>query len=131
MTLNEELEGYLKIIEQFSPDMGQDVDALNSYLIQLTNYMARANFIMAEYRMLVRKKKQTEYDYLTRSKHSQELYFKPTLVKDYVDSACSELSNTYDLAERTSRACSHTTDAVRTIVSYLKEEMRLSKFGGS
>lgn len=121
-TISEELIEYMKAIEDFSKDMGQDSQALHSYLIQLTNFMARANFLMAEHQRKFRKEKEQAYRNLVASSHSQQQYFAPSLAKDFIDSQCSDSGYIYDLAERLSRLCSHTIDAIRTVVSSLKSE---------
>lgn len=122
----DELTQYMKTIEEFSKDMGQDSQALHEYLIELTNFMARANFVMAEYNKKFREEKKSAYLKLHASSHSQQMYWAPSLAKDYVDSQCSETGYVYDLAERLSRLCTHVIDAIRTVVSSLKSERSFS-----
>lgn len=121
-----ELKEYLSTIETFDKDSAQDAEALHAYLITLTNYMARANYLMAEYQRLFRQAKKEAYLKLTASSHAQQQYWAPSLAKDYVDSQCSEMGYIYDLAERLSRLCTHVIDAVRTIVSSLKSERQFA-----
>lgn len=124
-----ELTGYISIIQQFDKDAGQDATQLHSYLIELTNFMARANQVMADYQRLFRQKKKAAYLNLMASSHASQKYFAPSLAKDFIDSQCSESGYVYDLAERLSRLCTHTLDAVRTIVSSLKSERVFSSYG--
>jgi hypothetical protein len=128
MTVNEELQSYFDIIVGFSKDMGQDGSALHEYMIELTNYAARANNILAEYKRKLREEKRKAYITLSNSYHARQKYFAPTLAKDYVDCECSETAFTVDLSERLSRSCVHTIDALRTIISSLKSEREFSKF---
>ena len=121
-----ELTGYMKIIEQFDKDMAQDGNALHAYLIELTNYMARANYIMAEYQRKFRVAKVQAYANLIASQQSSQKYFSATQGKDYVDAQCNEIGYIYDLSERLSRLCTHVIDAVRTIISSLKSERQFS-----
>jgi hypothetical protein len=123
-----ELTEYLKTIEDFDKDSAQDATALHAYLIQLTNYMARANYLMAEYGKKFREEKKQAYINLKGSEKAQGSYFAPSLGKDYVDSQCSNSGYVYDLAERLSRLCTHTIDAVRTIVSSLKSEREFANY---
>jgi len=122
----QELTGYIKKIETFDKDAGQDAQVLHQYLIELTNYMARANNVMADYKRKFRQEKQQAYLKLIASTQSQSKNFAPMLAKDYVDSMCHETGYVYDLAERLSRLCTHTIEAVRTIVSSLKSERQFS-----
>lgn len=126
--LADELIQYMKEIESFSKDMSQDASGLHEYLITLTNHMARANYIMAEYQRKFREEKKKAYLRLKASSEAQASYYAPSLAKDFVDSQCSDSGYIYDLAERLSRLCSHTIDAVRTIVSSLKSERQFANY---
>lgn len=123
-----ELTGYMKTIETFDKDAGQDGQSLHAYLIELTNFMARANYLMAFYQKSFRAEKRTAYLKLAASSHAQQQYFAPSLAKDYVDSQCSESGFVYDLAERLSRLCTHTIAAIVTIISSLKSERQFSHY---
>lgn len=126
--IKNELTRYLEKIQQFDKDSAQDGEALHSYIIELTQIMARANFLMAEYNRKFREEKKTAYLKLSASSHAQNKYFAPSLAKDYVDSQCSETGYIYDLAERTSRTCVHTSDCIRTVISSLKSERVFSQY---
>jgi hypothetical protein len=128
MTIIEELTQYLHTIETFDKDSAQDGTALHGYLIQLTNYMARANYLMAEYKRENRINKKNAYHKLAKGNHSKQPYFSPMLAKDYIDSVCDNSGYHYDLAERLSRSCVHTIDVVRTIVSSLKSERQFLNY---
>ena len=123
-----ELEGYMFTIQTFDKDMAQDGDALHAYLVELTNIMARANLLMAQYQKEFRQKKRQVYLNLHASQVASNKYFAPSLAKDFVDAECYELGYVYDLAERLSRLCTHTIDAIRTIVSSLKSERQFAQY---
>lgn len=123
-----ELIGYMYNVETFDKDSAQDGDALHAYLIVLTNYMARANYLMAEYQRKVRKQKTQTYFNLVASQNATQKYFAPSLAKDFVESQCSDNAYVFDMAERLSRLCTHTIDAVRTIISSLKSERQFSNY---
>jgi hypothetical protein len=129
MTIPEELISYMKTIEDFDKDSSQDGQALHAYMIQLTNFMARANFLMAEYQKKFRDEKKAAYLKLTASSHSQQQYYAPSLAKDFIDSQCSDSGYIFDLAERLSRLCVHTIDALRTVISSLKSEREFASYG--
>jgi len=124
-----ELTGYMETIQQFDKDAGQDAEALHAYLIQLTQIMARSNFLMAEYNKKFRQEKKAAYLKLTASSHAQQQYYAPSLAKDFIDSQCSESGYVYDLADRVSRTAVHTSDAMRTIISSLKSERAFASYG--
>lgn len=126
--IKNELAGYLKKIETFDKDSAQDATALHSYLIDLTNMGARANYLKVEYQKQFRQAKKSAYLKLQASSHSQDKYFSAMLAKDYVNSCCSETGYMCDLAERTAAQCVHTIDAIRTIISSLKSERQFSVY---
>ena len=123
-----EIKEYLAEIKDFSKDMGQDAQSLHEYLIRLTNIMARANELMADWKRNNRTETATAYQNLQASMKSQNVIFSPTMAKHYVDAKCSESAYVFDLAERCSRLCTHTIDAVRTVVSSLKSEREFSNY---
>lgn len=123
-----ELETYMFTIQTFDKDMAQDGDALHAYLVELTNIMARANLLMAQYQKDFRQKKRQVYLNLHASQVASNKYFAPSLAKDFVDAECYELGYVYDLSERLSRLCTHTLDAIRTIVSSLKSERQFAQY---
>ena len=123
-----ELTSYLYTIETFDKDSAQDGQALHSYLIDLTNKQARANYIMAVYKREMRKEKAANYITLSKSEYAKQKYYAPSLAKDYIDAQSSEVSFVFDLAERLSRCCSHTIDSLRTIISSLKAERQAANF---
>lgn len=124
-----ELVQYIEKIQSFDKDMGQDSNALHSYLIELTNIMARANFLMAENNRKNREAKKVAYAKLKDLYKQYDKPFTPSLAKDYIDSICAETAYNYELAERVSRLCSHTIDAIRTIISSLKSERSQFNYG--
>jgi len=128
MTIPEELIQYMKTVEEFDKDSGQDAQALHAYLIRLTNFMARANFLMADYQRKFRAEKKAAYLKLTVSSHAQQQYYAPSLAKDFIDAQCGDSGYIFDLAERLSRLCTHTIDAMRTIISSLKSEREFAQY---
>ena len=113
-------------MQTFTKDTAQDSSALHEYLISLTNIIARSNQLMAEYQRKNRENKKAAYLKLIASQYANNANFTKTNAKDYVDACCANSGYLYDLAERTSRAAYHTIEAVRTIVSSLKNERQYS-----
>jgi hypothetical protein len=124
----EELTSYFLKVQEFDKDAAQDGEALHAYLVELTNIMSRANFLMAEWQRKFREEKKAAYLKLTASSHAQQQYWAPSLAKDFVDSQCSETGYVFDLAERVSRLTTHTIDAIRTIISSLKSERTFAQY---
>lgn len=128
MTIEQELTMFLNKVETFDKDAAQDGNVLHSYLIELTNIAARANYLMAELKRNFRVSKKDAYMKLQASSLANDKYFTPSLAKDYIDSCCSNTGYLYDLAERLSRTVTHTINAIRTIISSLKAERQYAQF---
>lgn len=128
MKVVDELIGYMQIIYEFDKDSAQDATVLHAYLIHLTQIMARANLLMAEYNKKFREEKKEAYRQLTATVIKDQKYYAPSLAKDYIDSQCSESGYVFDLAERTSRLAVNTSDAIRTIISSLKSERVFAQY---
>ncbi len=123
-----ELMKYLLTVQEFDKDSAQDPTTLHAYLIELSNMLARSNYMMALYSKKFREEKQRAYHRLKASSEANKKYYAPSLAKDYVDSQCHESGYVYDLAERVSRLIVHTSDAIRTIVSSLKSERVMTNY---
>lgn len=96
----------------------------------LCKSMAFVNGQMAEAKRLLNKKKITAYESLVASSVANEQYFAPSLAKDYIGAKLLDEQYEYDLCERCSRTIIHTIDAIRTIISSLKEEMKIAGYAG-
>lgn len=121
-----ELTEYLEVMQAFDKDSAQDGNVLNAYSLQLASFMARANFLMADYGKKFRDQKKAAYLTLMASTHATQKYFAPSLAKDFVDSQCSEVGHVYDLAERVSRTCVHTLEAIKSITMNLMSERKFN-----
>lgn len=128
MTIETELTQYLEKMQQFDKDSAQDGQVLYAYLIELSQIIARANLIMAQYKKQFRQEKEKAYYKLAASSQATQKYYSATLAKDFIDSQCSGTGYLFDLAERCSRAAVHASDVIRTIVSSLKSERIFSQY---
>lgn len=86
----------------------------------LCNTLAFINEQMAISKRLLTFKKQYAYDQFV----SSGLVFSPSIIKDYINSRCAEEQYNYEICERVSRTVYHTIEALRSILSALKEEMK-------
>lgn len=122
MTIADEITGYMKKVEDIHKDIADDGHALNAYMLELTSIMARVNYLMATSKRLLRQEKKRGYNELLEKAILENKTFSPAIAKDYIENASADFSYQYDLAERCSRLCVHTINAIRTIISALKAE---------
>lgn len=94
----------------------------------LCKSLAFANEQMAEAKQQLNKKKITAYESLVTSSVANQEYFAPSLAKDYISAKCEKEQYEYDLTERCSRTLTHTIEAIRSILSALKEEMKIEGY---
>ncbi len=104
----------------------QSITWLIDQMGTLCKSLAFVNNQMAVTKQILNKKKITAYETLVTSSVANQEYFAPSLAKDYISSKCEEEQYNYDLCERCSRTIIHTIDAVRTSISALKEELKMS-----
>ena len=83
----------------------------------INNQMAIANEALNE-------KKVKAYYTLIATEIQQERYFAPSLAKDFIAAKCSQEQYAADISERCSRTISRTIEALRSILSALKEESK-------
>jgi len=106
-------------IENFN---GLDTSAILDYLHEITSLQATATETQAsaKYWLL-----SAINDELSRqAKLSKNEKVAPSIKKMRADAMCAEWHYIYELAQRYSSNISHTIDAVRTKISYLKQEMQ-------
>lgn len=96
----------------------------------LCKTMAFINGQMAEAKRDWNRKKLIAYELLVSSDIAKADYFAPSLAKDYISARCEKEQYEYDLCERTSRTVVHQIDALRSIISSLKEEMKIASYAG-
>lgn len=97
----------------------------------LCRSLAFVNEQMAIAKQLLNKKKITAYESLVTSSVANQEYFAPSLAKDYIAAKCEKEQYEYDLTERCSRTLTHTIEAIRSILSALKEEMKIESYAAS
>lgn len=60
---------------------------------------------------------------------SKDVKLSPSILKEYIDSKCSDINAYYNIAERYNSSLSKRVDALRTMISFVKEDKIQSKFG--
>lgn len=109
---------------------GQSISWYIDQLGMLCKSLAFVNEQMAEAKKVLNKKKISAYESLAASSIANNNYFAPSLAKDYIGAKCLEEQYNYDLSERCSRTIFHNIDAVRTVISALKEEAKIAGYAG-
>lgn len=116
---------------QLSAEDYTNVQSIGWYIDQiglLCKSMAFVNEQMAEAKRVLNKKKIGAYETLAASSIANERYFAPSLAKDYISAKCEKEQYDYDVCERCSRTIVHTVEALRSIMSALKEEMKIESY---
>jgi hypothetical protein len=104
----------------------QSVSFLIDKLGELSVSLAFVNQQMAVAKKLLNQKKVAAYNSLVGSSVANEMYFAPSLARDYISGKVANEQYDYDICERCSRTIVHTIDAVRTAISALKMEQQYS-----
>jgi hypothetical protein len=94
----------------------------------LCKSLAFVNNQMAVAKKLLNKKKANTYNNLICSSFANNEFFSPSIVKDYVSARIEQEQYDYDVCERCSRTLLHTIEALRTCVSAMKEEAKVSNY---
>jgi hypothetical protein len=83
---------------------------------------------MAVAKKQLNKKKTQVYNNLLLSNAANKEFFSPSVIKDYVNARLEQEEYNYDISERCSRTVLHTIEALRTCISALKEEAKVSNY---
>lgn len=94
----------------------------------LCSAMAFVNEQMAIAKRVLNIRKVAAYHNMIASSIANESYFAPSIAKEYVNAQCSKEQYDYDICERCSRTITHTLEALRTCISALKEEIKVSNY---
>jgi hypothetical protein len=94
----------------------------------LCKYLAFINSQMAVAKKQLNKKKTQVYNNLLLSNAANKEFFSPSVIKDYVNARLEQEEYNYDISERCSRTVLHTIEALRTCISALKEEAKVSNY---
>ena len=106
-------------IENFN---GLDVANTLDYLAEITSLQSTATETQASSKYWLLKAINDELDRQAVLLKKDDI--PPSIKKMRADSMCAEWHYVYEKSQRLSSAISHTIDAVRTKISYLKQEMQ-------
>jgi hypothetical protein len=96
----------------------------------LCKTMAFLNGQMTVAEEALNKRKVKAYESLAASSVANQDYFAPSLAKDYIAARCHAEQYDYTVCERASRTCYHTLEALRSVLSALKEEVKVQNYQG-
>lgn len=94
----------------------------------LCKSLAFVNNQMAVAKKRLNKKKTQSYNNLICSSIANNEFFSPSIVKDYISAKIEQEQYDFDICERCSRTVLHTIEALRTCISALKEEAKVTGY---
>lgn len=115
----EKIQSYLEINCSNNPE--EIIERIN----QIQVYMARSGQMLADAKKALRKKKSSEISE-TILKIAKEQHLSAKAQNALVDSIAEEESYMVDWLDRINRTCTHQIDALRSLLSYEKEQLRLT-----
>jgi hypothetical protein len=121
--MKEELE---KIQEFLEIDVSENPEELIERIKTLNVYMARSGRMLAEAKQKLREKKASEIS-KTILEIAKQNFLSAKAQNALVDSIAQEENFLVDWAERINKACTHQVDALRSLLSYEKEQLRLTQ----
>lgn len=127
MIQEEALRGILDTIE------GTDYKAVSSpallmdYGFKLSQWMAFSGGQVAECKEALHNARRKAMVNLIASLKANGATLSASLQKDYVNDLCAKEAMQYELAGRVNASCTHALDLVRTCISMLKEELKITQ----
>lgn len=115
-------------VEQLQAEGIQSADAVIEIGVRLAAYLPYTGQQMALAKKVMNQKRKEAYDQLIFTQRSLNQPVYPSTMKDYVNAQCCEEQYNYDLCERANRSIVHTLDFLRSVLSTLKEEMKISQY---
>jgi len=115
-----EIQSYLDITVSTDPtEMAERIATLMSY-------MSRSGYMFAQAKKILRSRKTQEIG-KTIIKIAKASHLSATVQNALLDSICEEEAYLADWIERLNRGCVHQIDGLRSLLSYEKEELKLSR----
>jgi hypothetical protein len=117
-----EIQAYLDITVSSNPE------EMTERLSMLMSFMSRSGEMLAKAKKILRARKTEEIN-KTIIAIARASYLSAHVQNSLLDSICEEESYMVDWIERLNRSCTHQIDGLRSLLSYEKEELRLTKSG--
>lgn len=115
-----EMQDYLEITISDNPQ--EIIERIGS----LNVYMARSGKMLADAKRVLRLKKSDEISTMVMNIAKQN-YLSATAQKALVESIAQEENYLVDWLDRINRTCTHQVEALRSLLSYEKEQLRLNQ----
>jgi hypothetical protein len=125
----EEIEKEAGVIQSYLDiTVSNDPFEISERIGILMSYMSRSGEMLALSKKILRERKTREISD-TIIAIAKASHLSATVQNALLDSICEQESFLVDWVERINRGCVHQIDALRSLLSYEKEEMRLTKTG--
>ena len=113
------MQDYLEITPSDNPE------ELIERLTTINTYMARSSFLIAELKYL--KDHAVAQAFFTHKEKISEM--PASLANKFIDSICYEANKLYTWIDRINRTCVHQGENLRTQISFIKEQLKLTRTG--
>ena len=114
-----------KIQEYLDITVNDDPAEIKDRISTLMAYMSRSGTMFAEAKKKLREKKSAEIS-KTIIAIAKEQCLSASVQNALLDSICGEEAYLVDWLERINKSCTHQLDALRSLLSYEKEQMRFT-----
>lgn len=113
-------------IQQFlETPVYEDINSLLGRLSEINVCLARTGKMLADARLILDRSISASY-----AEHTKLILKMPaTVASKFISSQCPDQNYLVNWLERLNKSCVHQGDNLRTQVSYVKEELRLTKSG--
>lgn len=117
-----EMQSYLEI------ECSDNPEEVLERLKRINVYQARSGYMLAEAKKMYRQKRANEISEIIVA-IAKENYLSAKAQNALVESAAQDEAYLVDWLERVNATCSHQQDALRSILSYEKEQLKLNNTG--
>ena len=117
-----------KIQDYLEVTLSDNPEEITQRIKDLSVYMARSGQMLAEAKKRLREKKNSEI-YETILEISKQNFLSAKAQNALVESIAQEENFLVDWLDRINKTCTHQIDALRSLLSYEKENLRLNKTG--
>ena len=115
-----------QVIQDFLEEpVNEEPNALSEKLSMMCVYMARSGNMLADAKYL----QDVEQDKVFTEYYDEISSMPATIASKLIDSKTSEVNYLVNWLERINRACTHQADSIRTIFSYVKENLKMTRNG--
>ena len=115
-----------QLIQNFLEEpVSEEPNALAEKLSLMCVYMARSGNMLADAKYL----QDVEKDKVFSSYYEEISKMPATIAAKFIESRTSDVNYLVNWLERINRTCTHQADSIRTIFSYVKENLKMTRNG--